>query len=470
MPIQLTLWLLVMASIISGQTASKSFEVSGSLRSRMEGWDWFQAESGDGTYAFSGNVLRVAIQAKRKRYDWTLEMAAPLLVGLPADAVAAGAAGALGLGANYYTANHQRRVAAMIFPKQAFVDWKLEQPGGRLRLGRFEFVDGTERSPASATLAAVKRDRVAHRLIGHFAWTAVGRSFDGAHFTRNLRGMNLTVVAAAPTRGVFQVDGWGPLRVGIGYAALSGGTKTSDWRVFGLYYRDWRQVLKTDNRAIGIRRGDLTSPEILTYGGHWLKVVKQIDLMGWGALQTGQWGRQAHLASTGAIEVGWQPKFIIPKWKPWLRGGYFYGSGDKDPNDSRHGTFFEVLPTPRVYARMPFYNLMNSEDRFLSLILRPSAKLSVRSDLHALRLSSAQDLWYAGGGAFQPWSFGYQGRNGGGARSLANLVDAGVDWNVRKDISVSCYYGRSLGRSVVKAIYAKGQSAQFGYLEVSYRF
>jgi hypothetical protein len=31
------------------------------------------------------------------------------------------------------------------------------------------------------------------------------------------------------------------------------------------------------------------------------------------------------------------------------------GSGDRNPNDNRHETFLQVPPTPRNYARYPFF-------------------------------------------------------------------------------------------------------------------
>jgi hypothetical protein len=56
------------------------------------------------------------------------------------------------------------------------------------------------------------------------------------------------------------------------------------------------------------------------------------------------------------------------------------GSGDGNPNDNTHGTFFQVLPTPRPYARFPFFNMMNNEDTFGMLILRPHAKVTTSSE------------------------------------------------------------------------------------------
>src|SRR5262249_29004494 len=124
-----------------------------------------------------------------------------------------------------------------------------------------------------------------------------------------------------------------------------------------------------------------------------------VDLLLWGAVQTGRWGVQKQRAGSVDLEGGFQPK-ILPKVKPWIRGGFTFGSGDGNPNDNQHSTFFQLLPTPRPYARFPFFNMMNTEDRFGSLLLRPHPKVTISSEFHALRLSDANDLWYSGGGAF----------------------------------------------------------------------
>jgi hypothetical protein len=56
-----------------------------------------------------------------------------------------------------------------------------------------------------------------------------------------------------------------------------------------------------------------------------------------------------------------------------------------NPADNDHTTFFHVLPTPRIYARTPFYNLMNSEDLFAQFRIRPHARVSLRTDARRLR-------------------------------------------------------------------------------------
>jgi hypothetical protein len=156
--------------------------------------------------------------------------------------------------------------------------------------------------------------------------------------------------------------------------------------------------------------------------------------------------------------------------KPWLRGGFTRGSGDGKPNDNRHETFFQVLPTPRPYARFPFFNMMNTEDRFGALILRPHAKVTVSSEFHALRLSNANDLWYSGGGVYQPWTFGYTGRATSGARSLGNLVDTSVEYLATRHVTMTAYLGYTEGLTVIERIYPQGKEGWFAYLEFLYRF
>ena len=453
--------------------------ITGSLRSRVYAWDWFQPAAGNNRYQYSGNLLRIGLSQRHDTWDWSAEFAAPFLLGMPGGATGTGPQqGALGLGANYVSANSGSQNTAMIFPKQLFVrfDGFGDERKHTLQIGRFEFLDGSEVAPKNATLAAVKRDRVAQRLIGNFGFSDVGRSFDGAHYSYGAAGGNFTFVGAVPTRGVFQVDGWGWNRIGLGYAAYTHewGSKrhAADARAFFIEYDDFRHILKTDNRALSVRRGDLGNIRIDTFGGHSLHAIESnagaIDLLAWGAVQTGRWGYQAQRAGALDLEGGFQPR-IASAIKPWLRGGYAWGSGDSNPNDNRHETFFQLLPTPRPYAKFPFFNMMNTEDRFGILILRPQAKVTVTSEFHSLRLSDANDLWYSGGGAFQPWTFGYSGRATSGRRSLGNLYDLGADYRVNPKMTVSGYFGYTQGLAVMEQIYPAGKDGKFGYLEFVYR-
>jgi len=243
--------------------------------------------------------------------------------------------------------------------------------------------------------------------------------------------------------------------------------------VFALEYDDWRHILKTDDRPLAVRRGDTANIVINTFGGHTLHAFDTkagtINLMFWGAAQTGRWGVQKQRAGAVDAEAGYQPK-ALAKLKPWIRGGYTWGSGDDNPNDNTHGTFFQVLPTPRPYARFPFFNMMNNEDLFGALILRPHGKVTISSEFHSLRLSQASDFWYSGGGVFQPWTFGYSGRATSGKRSLGNLYDTSLEYRMNRKLTLTGYFGYTQGRAAMEQIYPLGKDARFGYIEALYRF
>ena len=156
--------------------------------------------------------------------------------------------------------------------------------------------------------------------------------------------------------------------------------------------------------------------------------------------------------------------------KPWVSAGYSYGSGDGNPNDTSHGTFFQDLPTPRQYARFPFYNMMNNEDLYATFNVRPVAKLALRSEVHTLRLADATDFWYSGGGAFQPKTFGFTGRPSNGNRGLANVWDLSADYQFTRSFSSTFYYGHAWGKGVIASIYPDGANGQFIFVETDLPF
>jgi hypothetical protein len=451
----------------------------GSLRTRLYVWNWFQPAAGENQYEYSGSLLRFGLSQQLRSLDWTAEFAAPILLGLPTGATGAAPQGALGLGSNYYSANSNSRNAAMLFPKQVFI--RLKGLGGvdgqKLQIGRFTFLDGSELAPKNATLAQIKRDRVSQRLLGDFGFSDVGRSFDGLHYTLSSAANDFTFVGATPTRGVFQTDGWGWNRIGFGYAAFTHewgkGRHSADTRFFVLEYDDFRHILKTDNRPTAVRKGDTGNIVLNTVGAHSIHAITTgagtFDALGWLAFQTGRWGVQQQLAYAFDVEAGFQPN-VMPQLKPWIRAGFTDGSGDGNPNDNKHETFFQVLPTPRPYARFPFFNMMNTQDAFGSLILRPHAKVSISSEFHSLRLSNPSDFWYSGGGAYQPWTFGYTGRSTSGRRSLGNLYDCSVEFRPARAVTVTTYLGYTQGLAALKLIYPENKNGEFGYVELLYRF
>ena len=196
--------------------------VSGSLRTRVEAWDWFQG-SADNSYGYNGSLLRIGLAGESNYYDWQIEFALPVLLGLPSGSVAPGAQGQFRFGGTYSAANSRKHARRTPVPQTGFVRLKGIGAGQHqsLQLGRMEFTEGTEITPQNSDLAALKRGRIAQRLIGNFGFTHVGRSFDGARYVFDDSRTNVTLLGARPTRGVFQVDGWGQLSINVFYAAVN---------------------------------------------------------------------------------------------------------------------------------------------------------------------------------------------------------------------------------------------------------
>jgi len=456
--------------------ADRGWTLFGALRVRVEDQNFFPTPRANGAYTFVGDSFRFGVQRQTKAADYWLEMEQDGLFNLPTKAIAPAPQGQLGHGATYRAINGGK--VANLFLKQAFVRIKdIGSESNSLRLGRFEYGDGLETTPADPSLNWLKQNRIGQRLIGPFGYTIVTRSFDGFQFTNNTPKGNLTVLGVFPTRGAFDLNGWDSLPdIKVAYVAgtLPRQTKTSasDMRLFFLYYEDDRShEVKTDNRPAAVRGMDTSAIQVETFGGHYARVMNagpgKLDVLGWIAGQVGTWGVQNHGAWAFSAEAGYQ--FPKTAWKPWLRAGYYMGSGDGNPNNGQHGTFFPVLPTARVYARYPFFAEANLDDAFVQAIAKPSNRLTLRSDVRWLRLADSHDLWYSGGGAFNNSSFGYQGRPSGGKTDLATLADLSADYQLSKTTALTLYGAYANGGGVVASSFT-GRDSVFVYGEMNVKF
>jgi hypothetical protein len=459
-----------------GRLSVGPFDLSVNWRSRLELWDWFEGSSGNNDYGFGHSLLRVAIGQRRGSMSWQFEIAQPAVIGLPDDAVAPPPLGQLGMGASYYVANDEQTNDAAVSVKQAFVQF--ERLGrSTLKLGRFEFTDGLEVRIPDPSVSAVVQTRIARRLIFTFAFPVGQRSFDGGQFSWNAGPNNVTVFAARPTEGGFEVEGLAELDMEVYYAAYNRAVKASRgagaFRAFAVGYVDHRtSVLKTDNRPAAARQADRESIALGAFGANYVHVFEagaagKLDLLGWLSVQAGEWGTLSHRGAAFASEVGWQPPVAL---SPWFRAGYYYASGDGDPLDERHGTHYQVLGGTRFYARFPFYNMINNEDVYGMVTVRPKPTLTLKSELHGLTLTGASDLWYTGGGPFQASTFGHAGRPSFGARSLSTVWDVSVDSTITPHFSLGVYFGHAWGGDVIKGSYSSSADGSFGFVESIVRF
>lgn len=468
------------ASAAHGQPAPSTSPVSVTIydRTRVNAWQWFAAPPQSETYGYVESLLRIGVAQRIRHVDWSLELAQPAVLGLPTHAVSpVTAQGQLGLGGTYYAANANSNPAAA-FLKQGFVRYHFSNKADRdstARIGRIEFIEGQEIQSKDSTINWLQTNRIAHRLIGNFGFSNAQRSFDGIDGHYIAHNFDIAAMAGRADQGVFNMNGNPELNVDIQYLAFSQTLLKQHvlWRAFGVGYHDGRTgIAKTDNRALAVRAADHTNIRVGSYGGDFLATLPagsgRFDFLFWGVLQNGRWGALSHNANAVAVEAGYQPA-KSPR-SPWLRAGWFRGSGDNNATDGKHGTFFQVLPTPRIYARTPFYNLMNNTDEFVQINEKPTSKLALRADMHWLQLTSPGDLWYQGGGAFDNKVFGYIGRPSGGSSSFASVADISADWQVSKAIAVNFYYAHTWGKTVVQKIYPTNASANYGYVEFVYKW
>ena len=115
--------------------------------------------------------------------------------------------------------------------------------------------------------------------------------------------------------------------------------------------------------------------------------------------------------------------------------------------DSRHGTFFEMLPTVRQYAQSALYSQMNNTDLFTQVVTKPQPRITLRTDWRYVGLASSRDGWYYGSGATQQRGslFGFATRPSFGARHLATIGDASIDYAIASHWSVNGYF--AVGRA-----------------------
>ena len=489
MTIHRTVWLLgtllLSAGIARAQQTSGVFSADASLRVRAEAWDWFEPGSGvpgDNSYVFLG-LLGHGIFGydSRRWFDARVDIQNTTLLNLPEHSNAPPPAGDLGVGASYF-ATRKDGNPSRVFLNQGYLTLKSPaQPSTFLRAGRFEFQDGLEVMTGDATLDWLKRARLGARLVANVVFSHSGRSLDGFWGSFDRARFNVTALATHPRQGVFEPEGMPDITkvdLGLVSATLKPGTilPRSEFRAFYLYYGDERSpadtVVKVDNRAAPARAADSAAIQLHQFGLHAVKAVPlgngEADFLFWGVLQRGDWGLLKHRAGAFSVEAGYQPKM---SWRPWLRAGYFRSTGDDDPTDGTHGTYYITLYTARQFAQFPFYNAMNSKDLFVQLLLRPvPGKLTLRSEFHDLKLTEPADLWYGGSGAIQRrGSFGVGGKPSGGENDLARTLDISVTWDPSPRWTIYGYAARAWGGAVPESIYGSG-GAGFAYLEFTARF
>jgi hypothetical protein len=470
-------WSAPAASSLLPEGWQDRIKLSVGTRLRGEFVDWFRppAATGGSTenrYDFFGSQTRIGAELQLAHARIVVVVQETLLANVPTRSIAPAPAGALGPGAIYFQNTHSS-FQQEPFLKLGFLE--LRRRGLTAQLGRFDVRDGLETIPTNPSLLYLKRERISERLVGPFDFTHVTRSFDGGLFAYDRPSWNATAYGALPTRGGFEISA----NPEIEDMVLAGAALTAkripgvglpfDARAFYIFYDDGRtDTVKVDSRPLAEREADREAIRVHTVGAHAIALPRvgpgELDLLVWGVGQFGRWGELGQRSWAFALEAGYQ----LPRLpaSPWLRIGIDRSSGDADPADGSHETFFQILPTARRYARLPFFNLMNDQDVFAQLLLSPHPLVQIQADYHWLTLTEAADLWYSGGGATNDVLFGYAGIPSGGERELAHLVDLSIAWRALPWLGFNAYVGHAFGESVVGSTFA-GRDATYGFIETT---
>jgi hypothetical protein len=437
---------------------------------RLEMWRFFEppASGGDSEYLYGANRLQLGVRRTTSRYELAAALQYVHFGNLPSRAVGPGP---LGLGAVYFS-HAGRSDSHQVYLRYLNLRLKNLLPGLVVDVGRMPYSSGGEAASGNPKIELVKRQRIEARLVGEFDWSVYQRGFDGVRVAEQRPRWGATFVAFHPTQGGFE-DAAGLMMRDI---SVIGGNITfkpgfvirgTEWQAFVLRYADHRAVTaRPDNSGRGAAAADLG---INTFGttlvGAWApREGRQWDGLLWLTGQTGSWYELRHRALSVAAEVGHQ--WTNAPWRPWLRVGVLHASGDRDPRDDRHGTFFQLLPTVRRYAQTATYSQMNNVDLSMHALLRPTSSLAVRLDLHRVSLASSRDFWYFGSGATQArgTQFGFATRPSNGHRHLGTGFESSADVTISRQWSVNGFLGLMRAGDVVRSTFA-GRTMAFGYVE-----
>jgi hypothetical protein len=465
----LTLFILLACSVTAGAQPVVTGTVSN--MTRVESWSYFepridslaltQGPIGEPEYAFIGDRAELGVFVQGSRFDLAGTFNYVRLENLPTDAIGPGG---FGSGAFYFAATGVR-YSYQLYLGELAVRIKSRDRNRSLTLGRMPFSSGTpvrlrpaqESTPGfggsrARSVERLARERLQSRLIGNFEWSYYQRRFDGARFDLDRGRWQYTAAAFVPTQGGFEEStnlSMPKVQVAVGSATRM--DERSESQGFAYLYRDRRRgrFAVVDNTVSIDQRVNIL---VATAGGSHARVVPtrsgELDAVAWGAVQVGEWYGAPHRAASAAIEAG--HRWARAPLRPWLRAGYLWSSGDEDPRDGRHGTFFQMLPSSRKYALSSVYAQMNLRDAFLQAWIEPR-RFSSRIEVHRVSLASGRDLWYQGSGATvsRDRFFGFSGRAAGGETSLGTVLEGTVDVPIRKYWSVNGYAGTMWGGGVV---------------------
>jgi hypothetical protein len=424
------LLLLIVAVPVGAQTAEPAVRALLHNVTRVEAWSFFEPPDGGGDpdYTLAGNRARLAVQVETSRFLFDGAFQYSQLVGLPDDAIGPGP---LGPGALYFYSAGTPQAFQLYF-KSMSLRLKNVLPRLSLQFGRMIYQSG-ENTP------------FAGRLIGGADWTPFERAFDGARLDYQRAAWRAHASFVMPTQGAYEESASPTIgKLQLATVALH----TPAVELFAHNYRDMRAVrARPDNTGL---TADAVDVNIQTVGAS--AVVNRFHL--WGAWQTGDWYGNAHHAFSVSADGGhvWSDA----RWRPTVRGGLLYASGDANPNDDHHGTFFPMIPTTQPDVLRGTYAQMNLRDLYARVTVFPRQRLQLGGEVHYLSLADHLDRWYSGTGAtaFDGEYFGYSTRRSTLQRALGTYVQLSANTTINSHWTLGVSTGVVRGGDVVRRQFA----------------
>ncbi len=449
---------LALAAPLAAQSGSAP-AVTGDLRLRWEDFATPAAAPADRRkYDLTSARLRLNLEFERGSWRIHAAVQGALARTLPEDAV-------FGAGRSYYVASGGEAEPETADLLELSVS--LRTPRFRITAGRQAFGEGFETGTGLDRLDAVKRTRLAERLVGNWEWVNVARRFDGASLAVDRASWNLSGFAHRLLSG------------GVNYATplerldkvhVVGATWTfkrgtllerTELRIFDVGYRDER------DSVVALAGGNLS---LHTFGLSLLGGDDANDWLVWAAAQRGSWGVDPQRAWAAFAEYGHQWQSAVAR--PWLRCGAARASGDPDPRSGERRTFFNVVPTNhKWYGAMDFVAFSNLTTLYAHLLVFPAPRLQLELGVHHFRLTEQHDAWVLGSGPFDNASLGYQRRaNASASDRLGHEVDLIATYALTQAGSVEVGGGRFLGGAVVRSSLPDHADGSWLYAQLVWKF
>lgn len=321
---------------------------------------------------------------------------------------------------------------------QAFVDLSASAGGGRatLRAGRQELSFGSQ------------------RLIAVREGPNIRRSYDG--------------VRAFWNRGATRADAFYIEPVEIRPGSFDDRTQPGEalWGVYATSPIPSIKGLSADLYYLGYRRDDAgfsigrADERRHTLGARLFGATDGFDWDIEAAVQSGNFGASSIRAWTVATDIGYT--FSSAPLAPRFGLKADIASGDRDPGDNRLGTFNALYPKLPYFSEAGLVAPANIMDVQPSVALALSSTLRAQVGWNGLWRHTTRDAVYTAPLVAVPGTAGRPGR------FIGHQAIFGLEWQARRDFSVSAEYVHFRPGKGLRA--AGGEEVDFLKLSASYKF